>query len=236
MKAKNPNGDGFVEVGLPQGPDVVLWSKVCGDCDAVAGGCFSGHGLPEPQISKYAICPGCGGQNLKLVKESDQTKEEFMNATATPICTKRDTGLWMNDPLIPGGKYLIMRRDGTVFPEPNFVLGARDPAAPIALRAYADACEKLGVGNPQYVKEVRELADRMEEIRSVRGNGDPGKGPHRIDHPLVIEQMLRPDRRILAPEPFSPLQPAERDIVADEAIAEAYRRTFRNGNPDHSDE
>jgi hypothetical protein len=37
---------------------------------------------------------------------------------------KTDKGLWLYDKAIPGGKYLVLRRDGTVFPEPNFVLGA----------------------------------------------------------------------------------------------------------------
>ncbi len=117
---------------------------------------------------------------------------------------KEDKGLWTNDPEIKGGKYLVLCRDGTVFPEPNFVLGARDPAAPYALRAYATECEQLvAAGNAnfniQYIKEIWDLAARMKKVRAELGEGDPGKGPHRKDNPAVIEQMLNPDKRILAP-------------------------------------
>ena len=112
---------------------------------------------------------------------------------------KENRGLWRYDANIPGGKYLVLRRDGTVFDD-AFVLGRRDPATPAALRAYADAFERhYGPDeNPQYIAEIRAEADRVE--KRVRSDvGDPGKGPHRKDHPLVVQQMLHPDLRILAP-------------------------------------
>lgn len=43
------------------------------------------------------------------------------------IWTKTD-GQYKED-----GKFLVVRRDGTVFKGPHFVLGPRDPAAPAAL-------------------------------------------------------------------------------------------------------
>lgn len=48
-------------------------------------------------------------------------------------------GLWRKNPETPEGKYLIKRRDGTVPEWPSLVLGAKDPAAPAAINAYADA-------------------------------------------------------------------------------------------------
>lgn len=56
--------------------------------------------------------------------------------------------LWRKSPETPEGKYLVKRRDGTIPEWPNFVLGAKDPAAPAALRAYADSARELGF-NPQ---------------------------------------------------------------------------------------
>lgn len=118
---------------------------------------------------------------------------------------KRDIGLWMLDKEMEGGKYIVLRRDGTVFSEPNFVLGPRDPAAPAAMRAYADECQKLMDSgntnfNQQYIDECRNLASMMEQHQAIYGLGDPGKGPHRKDHPKVIEQMLNPQKQILAPK------------------------------------
>ena len=51
------------------------------------------------------------------------------------------TGLFRDNPATPEGKYLVKRRDGTVVEWPSFVLGARDPHAAAALRAYADSVE-----------------------------------------------------------------------------------------------
>jgi hypothetical protein len=96
-------------------------------------------------------------------------------------------GLWRKSG-IPGGKYLVQRRDGTVPDWPYFVIGARDEAADAALRAYADAAEKLGY-DPKYVADVRELADDFMNFRVENGVGDPTARPHRKDDPAVVGQM-----------------------------------------------
>ena len=118
---------------------------------------------------------------------------------------KPDWGLWRYRKDLKGGKYLVLRRDGTVFTEPNFVLGPNDRASYYAMLAYADKCEEfMNAGdtnyNPEYIADCRRLADDMLKLRMDTGvNGDPGKGRHRKDHPKVIEQMLNPDKRVLAP-------------------------------------
>lgn len=98
------------------------------------------------------------------------------------------TGLWRDNPETPEGKYLVKRRDGTVVDWPNFVLGAKDPAAPAALRAYAEAGEANGF-NAQFVAGVRWLADSFEQYRLSHGEGDPDRGRHRKDDPQTIEEM-----------------------------------------------
>jgi hypothetical protein len=93
------------------------------------------------------------------------------------------------------GKFLVVRRDGTVPAWPWFVLGARDPAAPAALRAYADEADRLtktGLAaslGPEYTASVRELAADFEGHRIAYGTGDPAAGPHRTDDPTVIAAM-----------------------------------------------
>ena len=86
------------------------------------------------------------------------------------------------------GKFLVVRRDGSVPHWPHFVLGARDPAAPTALRAYANACAELGLDNA-YVSSLWELAADFERYRAEQGDGDPDAPPHRRDDPDVIEAM-----------------------------------------------
>ena len=97
-------------------------------------------------------------------------------------------GLWRDDPKTPEGKYLVKRRDGTVVEWPNFTMGARDPAAPAALRAYADAAEKCGM-TIGYANSVRHLADEFELYRAAQGDGDPDRGRHREDDPRTIQEM-----------------------------------------------
>jgi hypothetical protein len=98
--------------------------------------------------------------------------------------------LWRDDPATPEGKYLVKRRDGSVPTWPSFVLGARDPAAPAALRAYADAAAALGMP-AGFVASVRRLADQFEAYRLQHGRGDPERGKHRVDDPAIVEEMRK---------------------------------------------
>jgi hypothetical protein len=97
-------------------------------------------------------------------------------------------GLWRDNPATPEGKYLVTRRDGTTPDWPHFVIGARDPAAPAALRAYADAAVAAGL-DPAYAEGVRRLAERFEEFRARRGQGDPDRHRHREDDPATVAKM-----------------------------------------------
>jgi hypothetical protein len=86
-------------------------------------------------------------------------------------------------------KYLVVRRDGSVPKWPKFVLGARDPAAPAALRAYVAQAEKLGM-DAKYVSTVHEMADAFERYRAEEGPGDPDAPPlERSDDAAVVEAM-----------------------------------------------
>ena len=86
-------------------------------------------------------------------------------------------------------KYLVVRRDGSVPKWPKFVLGARDPAAPAAMRAYAEQAEKLGM-EPEYVSMVHEMADQFERYRADKGPGDPDAPPlERSDDAAVVEAL-----------------------------------------------
>lgn len=103
--------------------------------------------------------------------------------------------IWAKTAEFSEGKFLVVRRDGSIPAWPHFVLGARDPAAPAALRAYADAAEKLGF-NVEYVASIRELADDFEKYRAREGNGDADAAPHRKDDPEVIAVMRGSDRTL----------------------------------------
>ena len=97
-------------------------------------------------------------------------------------------GLWRKQDGTREGKYLVQRRDGTVPEWPSLVLGARDPAAPAAIRAYADECERQGF-EPVYVADMRWLADEFEAYRAEHGEGDPMAPRHRVDDPEIIAKM-----------------------------------------------
>ena len=96
--------------------------------------------------------------------------------------------LWKNVEGTREGKYLVTRRDGTVPNWPHFVMGARDPAVPAALRAYADEAAKLGY-DPKFVDDVRALAEEFERYRKDHGQGDADAPPHRKDDPETIAKM-----------------------------------------------
>lgn len=98
-------------------------------------------------------------------------------------------GLWRkHDTGAREGKYLVQRRDGTVPDWPNFVIGAADPAAPAALRAYADEAERQRF-DPQYVADIRAMAEEFESWRLEHGAGDPDAARHRTDDPVVVAKM-----------------------------------------------
>lgn len=98
-------------------------------------------------------------------------------------------GLWRNevDGKTREGKYLVLRRDGTVPEWPAFVMGAGDPAAPVALRAYARAAHDLGWS--QMSADMFDLADEFDRWRSEHGQGDPTAPAHRTDDPAILEKM-----------------------------------------------
>jgi ABC-type branched-subunit amino acid transport system substrate-binding protein len=106
------------------------------------------------------------------------------------VSEKPPAGLWRKNPETPEGKYLVKRRDGSVVEWPNFVLGAKDPAAYDALLAYADAADRLGF-NEKFVSDVRALAAEFWEYRKQHGNGDADRGRHRKDDPATIAEMKR---------------------------------------------
>jgi hypothetical protein len=83
-------------------------------------------------------------------------------------------------------KFLVTRRDGTHPQWPYLVLGARDPAAPTAIRALADKSRELGM-DPAYCDDLVAFANKCERYRARTGDGDPDAGPHRPDDPAVVD-------------------------------------------------
>ena len=94
--------------------------------------------------------------------------------------------IWAKTKEYSEGKYLVVRRDGTIPAWPHFVLGGDDPCAPAALYAYAQAAEDRGLDR-DYVLSLRQLA--VEWSQRIGGKADPDAGPHRVDNPAVIELM-----------------------------------------------
>jgi len=99
---------------------------------------------------------------------------------------KNGMKLWRN--VMDGCKFLVVRRDGTLPEWPHFVMGARDPWAPAAMMAYADAAAQDGA-DPEYVESIRAEAMRFEEYRRKNGAGDPEAAPHRVDDPSIVQIM-----------------------------------------------
>lgn len=119
-----------------------------------------------------------------------------MSETKKPL-----TGLFRDNPETPEGKYLVKRRDGTVVEWPSFVLGARDPIAAVALRAYAKEVRRLIRDEPQqaralgltmeFAHRLSDEADAWDDYRDTHGDGDPGMGRHRKDDPATVEEMRK---------------------------------------------
>jgi hypothetical protein len=93
-------------------------------------------------------------------------------------------------------KYLVLRRDGTVPDFPYLVIGARDPAAPAALRAYAFEAERRGIGDPEWWADIRGQATDFERYRAEHGDGDPEAPPHRVDDPETVARFKAGSHRI----------------------------------------
>jgi hypothetical protein len=96
--------------------------------------------------------------------------------------------VWAKTEEFSEGKFLVVRRDGTTPAWPHFVMGARDPAVPFALHAYATEAKRLGL-DPGYCDSVRELAFDFDAYRKGAGEGDPDAPPHRTDLPMAIAMM-----------------------------------------------
>lgn len=101
------------------------------------------------------------------------------------------TCLARHNPATSEGKYLVKRRDGTVPEWPSFVLGARDPHAEVALRAYAESIAKDPDCHPDLPASILRLADEFAVYRKEHGQGDPTRGLHRKDDPATIAEMRK---------------------------------------------
>jgi hypothetical protein len=98
-------------------------------------------------------------------------------------------GLWRKNPDTPGGKFLVLRRDGTVPEWPWFVVGAADPVAPWALAAYALVAWVMGYDRA-YCRDVWNLARVFRVWRRANKTGDPDAPPHRRDDPVTVARMV----------------------------------------------
>lgn len=98
--------------------------------------------------------------------------------------------IWqLTDGEVSEGKYLVVRRDGTIPWWPSFIMGGHDPATAAGLEGYAAEAERLGY-EPEYVASVRELAAKFRALAAEkRGKVDPEAGPHRRDNPAVVAMM-----------------------------------------------
>lgn len=85
-------------------------------------------------------------------------------------------------------KFLVVRRDGTTPDWLYFVMGARDPAVPLALKSYAEAASMCGM-DIDFVNSVNDLSEYFADYRSSNGSGDHDAPPHRTDLPLAIGLM-----------------------------------------------
>lgn len=97
--------------------------------------------------------------------------------------------LMRNDPAIPGQKYLVVRRDGSVPRWPYFVLAASDRASAHALRAYANNFNYL---DPEYANNILDLANEFDAWRNANGARNPvgGRSPSaEYAHPQIILAM-----------------------------------------------
>ena len=97
----------------------------------------------------------------------------------------RVSGLHIGADLRRMGEMMANAINEAIGEHPFFAMLARDPAAPHALRAYADKAAELGY-DPTMITDVRKLADDYEKYRVSAGNGDPDAPRHRKDDPIVL--------------------------------------------------
>lgn len=105
--------------------------------------------------------------------------------------------IWAKTEEFSEGKYLVVRRDGTIPAWDHFVMAAGDPAAPAGLLAYAAEARKLGMDEAfcasieelaaDFAMETVDRANRAEQ-RGEKG-ADPDAPPHRKDNPAVLAMM-----------------------------------------------
>lgn len=108
--------------------------------------------------------------------------------------------LFFETPGYTEGKYLVKRRDGTIPIWPHFVLGAADPIAPWALRAYALFAIIL-LRDWSFARSVwrfaRHFANWRRGTAGMAKKGDPNAPPHRKDDPLIVAEMQTHEPAIL---------------------------------------
>jgi len=112
--------------------------------------------------------------------------------------------VWALSETHPEGKFLVVRRDGSVPRWGHFVMGARDPCVPAGLIAYAGEAVRRGL-DPEYAQSVLQLAAKFRADMDKLGMGNPDQGPHRKDDPAVLSAM-RGD----FPEPWPREAPANK--------------------------
>lgn len=99
--------------------------------------------------------------------------------------------IWAKTEEFSEGKYLVVRRDGTVPEWPHFVLGGFDPCSSAALIRYAEVAQQMGY-DPDFVGSVLQLARDFSDLmlsERARKVSDPDAGPHRRDNPDVVALM-----------------------------------------------
>lgn len=99
--------------------------------------------------------------------------------------------IWAKTEEFSEGKYLVVRRDGTVPEWPHFVLGGFDPCASAALIRYAEVASEMGY-DAEYVRSIQELARDFQELAETdraRKIANPTAGPHRADCAPIVALM-----------------------------------------------
>lgn len=137
-------------------------------------------------------------------------------------------GLFRNRPETREGKYpVLLRRDGTVPEWEHFCLGQRDPAAPTAIRAYADECERQGM-DPIYVADLRKMAgewDKSQAYEAAAWVRWQNAGPSAADAAAAVGFFDLPDKKA---DPDGPRHRTDDpDVLAFPATLAEYRAKVR---------